>query len=55
MASPSRYSRENSYSNYIFEFKNESLFEKYITCGFILERLMKLESFRAVGVGKNCE
>ena len=35
-----------------FEFENESLSEKYITRGFILERPIKLESFRAVGVEK---
>ena len=52
MASPLRYSSNHSYYNYFFEFENESFFEKYITRGFILERPMKLESFRAVGVQK---
>ena len=52
VAFPPRYSHENSYSNYFFEFKNEHLFEKYITQGFIVERPTKLESFRAVGVEK---
>ena len=30
VASPPRYSPENAYSNYFFEFKKEHLFEKYI-------------------------
>ena len=52
MASPPRYSSDYSYSNYFYEFENESLFEKYITRGFILRRPMKLESFRAIRVQK---
>ena len=55
MASPPRYSSENVYSNYFFKFENENLFDKYITRGFILERPMKLDSFRAVGVQKIVE
>ena len=31
VASPPTYSHDNSYSNYFFDIKNESLFEKYIT------------------------
>ena len=55
MASPLRYSSKNGYSNYFFKFENEHLFEKYITRGFILERPMKLDSFRAMGVQKIVE
>ena len=50
IATPSRYSPKSAYSKYFFEFENEALFEKYITCGFIVERAVKLESFRGVGV-----
>ena len=46
---------KNAYSNYFFEFENEHLFYKYITRGFILERAMKLDSFRVVGVQKIVE
>ena len=49
VTSPPRYSSEAAYSQYFYEFENEHLFEKYITRGFILERPMKLDSFRAVG------
>ena len=45
-----RYSFEIAYSHYFVEFKNERLFKKYITRGFILERPIKLESFKALGV-----
>ena len=55
MASPPRYSSETAYSNYFFEFENERLFEKYITRGFILERPIRLDSFRALGVQKLIE
>ena len=54
-AFPLRYSPKNAYSNYFFEFENEHLFEKYITRRFILERPMKLDSFRVVGVQKLVE
>ena len=50
MASPPRHSFETAYSHYFFEFKNEKLFERYITYGFILKRPIKLVSFRALGV-----
>ena len=52
MASPPRYSSEITYSHYFFEFENERLFQKYITRGFILERPIKLDSFRALGMQK---
>ena len=55
MASPSRYSFETAYSHYFFEFENERLFEKYITHGFIVERPIKLECFRVLGVHKLVE
>ena len=50
VASPLRYSLNKSYFHYFIYVENESLFEKYITQGFFLERPMKLESFRSVGV-----
>ena len=34
VASPPRYSFETAYSHYFFEFENERLFEKYISCTF---------------------
>ena len=52
MASPLRYSSKITYSHYLFEFENERLFEKYITRGFIVERPIKLDSFRALGMQK---
>ena len=55
VGSPPRYSPENAYYNYFFEFENENLFEKFITHGFILERHMKLDSFRVVAVHKLME
>ena len=55
MALPPRYSFETAYSHYFFEFENEKLFKRYITCGFILERPIKLNSFKALGVQKLVE
>ena len=53
--SPPRYYFETAYSHYFFEFEIEKLFERYITCGFILERPIKLDNFRALGVQKLVE
>ena len=50
VASPPSYSSEISYSHYFFEFKNERLFDKYITLGFIVEKPIKLDSFMALGI-----
>ena len=55
VALPPIYSSEIAYSHYFFEFENERLFEKYITCGFIVERPIKLDNFRALGVQKLIE
>ena len=55
MTSPPRYSSEIAYSHYFFEFENERLLEKYITHGFIIERPIKLDSFRALSMQKLIE
>ena len=55
MASSLRYSPENAYSNYFFEFENKHVFEKCITHGVYSRETMKLDSFRAVGVVKLVE
>ena len=55
VALPPRYSFKIAYSHYFLDFENERLFEKYITCGFIFERPIKLESFRALGIQKLIE
>ena len=55
VALPPRYSFETAYSNYFFLFENERLIEKYITPGFIVEKPIKLDSFRALGIQKLIE